>query len=91
MVFLDDLVERMRVITDKTKITDIFQRAKVNGVSMYSQERTLKDLITFSIEFKNKERQLRNIKLVKRLCPHLFTGYNNLLFINLKLKETIEA
>ena len=30
---------------------------------------------------------MRNIKLIKKLCPHLFVGYNNLIFINLKLKE----
>ena len=39
------------------------------------------------MELKNKERQMRNIRLIKKLSPHLFVGYNNLIFINLKVKE----
>jgi len=30
---------------------------------------------------------MRNIRLIKKLSPHLFVGYNNLIFINLKIKE----
>ena len=66
---------------DKSKVYDIFKQTEVNGISMYSQNRTLKDIIVNSMEIKNKERQMRNIQLIKKLCPHLFIGYNNLIYI----------
>ena len=54
---------------------------------LYSQERTIKDIINYSIEIKSKEKDLKNIQLIKKLCPNILNGYYNLSFIDLTLKE----
>ena len=54
---------------------------------MYSQERTIKDIINYSMEIKNKERSLKNIQLLKKLCPKILNGYNNLTYIKMTLRE----
>ena len=84
---IDEFALKMRVIMDKSKCFDIFQKTKVNGHAMYSNQRTIKDLINYSIEIKNKERELRNIHLLKKLCPNIVNGYNNLTFITMTLRE----
>ena len=72
---------------DKSKCYDIFQRTRVNDMRMYSQERTIKDIISYSMDMKNKERMIKNIQLLKKLCPNILNGYNNLAFITLTLRE----
>lgn len=84
---LDEFVKKIKVIMDKSKCYDIFQKTKVNDMRMYSQERTIKDIISYSMEIKNKERLLKNIQLLKRLCPNILNGYNNLAFITMTLRE----
>ena len=54
---------------------------------MYTQERTIKDILLYSTVTKNKERDLENIKLLKHVCPNILSGYNNLHYIELTLKE----
>ena len=82
-----ELAKKIQIIMDKSKCYDIFQKTKVNGIKMYTQKRTIKDIINQSIEIKNKERDLKNIQLLKKLCPNIINGYNNLTFIRLTLKE----
>lgn len=72
---------------DKSKCYDIFQKTKVNEMRMYTQKRTIKDIIIYSVEIKNKERELKNIQVLKKLCPNIINGYNNLTFIGLTLRE----
>ena len=54
---------------------------------MFSKERTIKDIINYSMEIKKKELLLKNIQLVKSLCPLILNGYNNLAFITMTLRE----
>ena len=42
---LNELAHRIRVILDKSKCYDRFQKTKVNGTKMYTQKRTIKDVI----------------------------------------------
>ena len=72
---------------DKSKCHDIFQRTKVKGMRLYSQGRTFKDIINYSIDIKSKERSLKNIQLLKKLCPTILNGYNNLTYIKMTLRE----
>ena len=39
------------------------------------------------MDVKNKERSIRNIQLLKALCPNILNGYNNLAFITMTLRE----
>ena len=39
------------------------------------------------MEIKKKERLLKNIQLIKSLCPLILNGYNNLAFITMTLRE----
>ena len=48
---------------------------------MYTQERTIKDVLTYSVEVKKRQILLKNIQLIKRLNPTILSGYNNLTFI----------
>ena len=84
---VDYLTKKIKTILDKSKCYDIFQKTKVNGMKMYTQKRTIKDVIQFSIEIKNKERNLKKIQIFKKLCPYMLNGYNNLGFIQLTLRE----
>ena len=56
-----DFYQQIRTIMDKSKCFNIFQKTKVNGMKLYSQERTIKDIIHYSIEIKSKEKELKNI------------------------------
>ena len=81
------LVNKLRTIMDKTKCYDIFQKTRVNEMKMYTQDRTIKDVISYSMELKSREKELRNIKLMTSLCPNLMISYNNLTGIKLTLKK----
>ena len=39
------------------------------------------------MEIKKKENLLKNIQLIKSLCPLILNGYNNLAFITMTLRE----
>ena len=54
---------------------------------MYTQDRTIEDVISYSMELKSREKELRNIKLMTSLCPNLMISYNNLTGIKLTLKK----
>lgn len=54
---------------------------------MYTQKRTIKDIINYSIEIKCKERELQNIRLMKSMFCKILNGYNNLAYLRLTLKE----
>lgn len=51
------------------------------------QKRTIKDVMYYSIEIKKRDQQMKNIKLLKRIGYKLLSGYGNLSFIELTLKE----
>ena len=40
---------------DKSKCYDIFQNTKVSGMRMYTQDRTIKDILNYSIEVKKRQ------------------------------------
>lgn len=85
--YLDEFAERIKIIMDKSKCYDIFQTTKVGNVRMYSQKRTIKDIIFYSMEIKQMEKKIKNIQLIRKMCPKLLTGYKNLTYIKLTLKE----
>ena len=51
------------------------------------QTRTIKEIVSLSIELRNYERKLKNIKLIKALARNLLSGFDNLLYIKLTLME----
>ena len=71
---------------DKSKCYDIFQKTKVSGMRMYSQDKTIKDVLKYSIEIKKLVILLKNIQLLKSLHPTILSGYNNLTFIQMTLR-----
>ena len=71
---------------DKSKCYDIFQKTKVSGMRMYTQDKTIKDILKHSIEIKKLEKLLKNIQLLKSLHPTILSGYNNLTFIQMTLR-----
>ena len=71
---------------DKSKCYDIFQKTKVSGMRMYSQDKTIKDILKYSTEIKKLVILLKNIQLLKSLHPTILSGYNNLTFIQMTLR-----
>lgn len=84
---VSDLLKKLKAITDKTKVYDIFQQTRVGDMRMYSQDRTLKDIISYSMELKSKENTLKGIQLLKNLCPNLMKGYCNLVYIEMMTRQ----
>jgi len=73
-------------MTDKSKCFDIFQKTKVNNFQMYPQNNSL-DFMSYNNEMKRKTKMLQRIQIVKGFASHAFTGYGNLTYIKITLKE----
>lgn len=77
---------QIKAFTDKSKCFDIFMKTKVNNYRMYPIKHQL-DFQKYINDTKKSSKLLQKIQVVKGIAFKSFSGYGNLTFIRITLKE----